>query len=343
VPVAGQVSVVEGDLSACDHGDLDSVVGLEPVEEGLEGQGTLSDLNLVVVGETLGQHRHRAAHDRVKVLRHVLLDVIGLTEEEERKGEVDEGVLELGDIVELLGELEDLVADDTGDHGGGGRDGGDDLAGNHLSLVTVALSDLVVSGAQVRARVDEVDVEVIVVILLEVGGGESFTWQGGGGDAERVEELGNNGLVVVALDCSSRGRTASLLTLLGLFRGLNNDDLLDVGRRWKLRNEALGGRTVNGGHAKVCKDQVGAVVNEFETSLVFDVEDNRLGRSLRAGPEGLARGGCVVIGEESLKIADRVVVVFVKDVAGFQEAAGDVSSFLEFNELRDIGELMAHT
>jgi hypothetical protein len=38
-----------------------------------------------------------------------------------------------------------------------------------------------------------------------------------------------------------------------------------------------------------------------------------------------------------------VVVVFVEDIAGFEEATGDVASFLEIDELGDVGELVAHT
>eukprot|EP00964_Phaeocystis_antarctica_P140732 scaffold105616_cov34-Phaeocystis_antarctica.AAC.1 len=55
------------------------------------------------------------------------------------------------------------------DHGRGGGDGGDDLAGDLLGLVPVGLADLVVARAQVGAGRDEVDVVVGVVVLLELG------------------------------------------------------------------------------------------------------------------------------------------------------------------------------
>ena len=167
--VLGKISVVESDLSTCNHGDVYTMVNFEPVEELLECHRALIDRDLVVVGKTFRQHRHWAAHNWVEFLRRILFDVIGLTEKEQRQREVDKGILKLGDIIKALRELENLVADDTGDHGGSGRDGRDDLAGDHFRLVAIALLNFIVTSAKIRARVYEINVEVLVVILLKVG------------------------------------------------------------------------------------------------------------------------------------------------------------------------------
>ena len=72
-------------------------------------------------------------------------------------------------------DLVELEADQAGDERGGGRDRGDDLAGNLLGRVAVCGRDAVVHGAEVRRSGDEVDVEVRVVILLELDRVEAVT------------------------------------------------------------------------------------------------------------------------------------------------------------------------
>ena len=258
------------------------MVLLEPVKELLEGQGTLLDHDLVVDGEVLGQARDRAAHDWVILLRLVLLDIIRLREHEERKGEVAESVLELGNIVEALSVLEDLVADNTSDHGRGRGDGGDDLSSDHLGLVAVALRDLVIAGTEVGAGVDEVDVEVRVVVLLEVGRRKRLVRDGCRAHRQIAEKLGDDQIIVVIIRDGLRGWCARSLALLSLFRSLNNDDFLDVG---------LGGELLKNGpdlilgksaHADGGEDKVGAVVDKIEVGLVVDIEGLGLRRSLRA-------------------------------------------------------------
>ena len=149
VLIAGQVSVVEGDFAAGDHGDFHAVVGAEPVKDLLEGLGALLQHDLVIVGEAFWEHRDRSAHDWVKLLRLVLDDVIRLAHHDGGKGEVDESILELLDVGEALCVLVNFVADDASDHGSSRGDGGNNLAGNHFCLVAVALGDFVVAGAQV--------------------------------------------------------------------------------------------------------------------------------------------------------------------------------------------------
>lgn len=262
------------------------------------------DDHLVVVGETLRQHRHWTTHNRVEFLRHILLDVIGLTEEEERQRKVYEGVLKLCDIVEALGELKDLIADNTSDHGGSGCDGRDDLASDHLGLVAVALVNFIITSTKIRACVDEVDVEILIVIFLEVGGNKGVAWQRGSGNAERVEQLNNDGLIIVAFNWGCGCGTASSLTFLNLFRGLHYDDFLDVWLGSKITSDVLCSRAVDGWHAKVSKYQIRTVVNKVDTELVVCAKGERMRRSLRARPERLTTRSHVVIWEQSLKITD---------------------------------------
>jgi len=147
VLVAGHVGVVDSALAAGDHIDLDVLVSTEPVHQFLEGLAALLDDNLVVVGEALGKAGRGAHHDGIVFLRFVLDDIVRLTEHDGGKGKVDEAVLELGGIIDALRVLVDLVADNTSDHGRGRSDGWNNLTGNHLSLVAVTLSDLVVTGS----------------------------------------------------------------------------------------------------------------------------------------------------------------------------------------------------
>ena len=69
--------------------------------------------------------------------------------------------------------LVELQTDETGDQRCGGGDGRDDLPGDLLRCMPVGRRDVVVEGAQVRSRGDEVDMEVRVVVLLELYRGET--------------------------------------------------------------------------------------------------------------------------------------------------------------------------
>ena len=80
--VARQVSVVESVVTAGDHGHVYALVVSHPVEQLLESLRTFLDYYLVVVSVVLWQHRHWSAHDWVKLLGLILLDIIRLTEKE---------------------------------------------------------------------------------------------------------------------------------------------------------------------------------------------------------------------------------------------------------------------
>ena len=147
--VARHVGVVEGHFAAGDHRNVHSVVLAEPVEDLLEVHGALLQHNLIVVGEAFWEHRDRAAHDWVELLRLVLDDIIRLAHHDGWKGEVDESVLELLNIGEALCVLVNFIADNTSNHGSSRGDSGNNLAGNHFCLIAVALSDFVVAGTEV--------------------------------------------------------------------------------------------------------------------------------------------------------------------------------------------------
>ena len=246
--VARQVGVVKGDLAASYHGDLNSLVLLQPVEQTLEGQRANVDLDLVVVGVTLGDHSDGAAHNRAELLRLVLDDFIRLREHDLGEGKVAEGILELCNVGEALGVLKDFVAHNTGNHSGCRGNSGNNLTCNHLGLVAVALCNLVIAGSQAGRSRDEVDVEVIVVILLEVGGEQRVTSDTR--DTQVSEKLSNNGFVIV-VSCGVllRCGLSLSLTLFGLFGGLHSDNFLDIFLRRHSSNDVLNLSLVEGRHA----------------------------------------------------------------------------------------------
>jgi len=168
VLVAREVLVVQDFIAIAHQIDIYSLVLAKPVQELLDGHRTLLQHSLIVVSVAFGNTSHWAEHNGVHFPRLVLLDIIGLGNHEIGKGQVDKGVLELLDVGEALSVLVDLIGDNTSDHGCGGGNGRDDLASNHLHLVALAFSNLVIAGSQVRASCDEVDVEVLVVIFLKV-------------------------------------------------------------------------------------------------------------------------------------------------------------------------------
>ena len=76
--------------------------------------------------------------------------------------------------------------------------------------------------------------------------------------------------------------------------------------------------------------------------VVRGIEGNDLRRSLGARPEGVAGGVCVIIREEGLKIANRVVKVGIEDITGLLNDSVDITRLLESDKLGDIGKLRAH-
>ena len=145
----------------------------EPIEEALNSHRSALVLNdhFVVVGEAFWQHGQFCLHDNIK-FRLFMDDIVRLSDLDGRKGQIDEAVLELGDIGETLRVFEDLVSDHAGDKGCCGCDGGNYLASDHLGLVPVTLTNLVVTGSQVGTSIDEVNVVIGVIIFLEFGGCE---------------------------------------------------------------------------------------------------------------------------------------------------------------------------
>jgi len=58
----------------------------------------------------------------------------------------------------------------TSYHGGGGSDGGDDLASNLFGLLQIRFVDGVVASTQIRCGGDERHMEVGVIVLLKIDG-----------------------------------------------------------------------------------------------------------------------------------------------------------------------------
>jgi hypothetical protein len=155
-------------LSGVKRVALDALVLAEPVKQALDGQRADAKDCLIIAGVAFRKSSAGATHVNIKLLRKELFDIVRLSEHEGWERQVAERVLELGDIVEALSVLIDFVTDNTGDHGSGGGNGWDNLASNHLRLIAIGLSDLVVAGAQVRASRNEIDMEVGVIILFKV-------------------------------------------------------------------------------------------------------------------------------------------------------------------------------
>ena len=78
-------------------------------------------------------------------------------------------------------------------------------------------------------------------------------------------------------------------------------------------------------------------------SIVADVEGDNLRRSLGTRPEWLTARVGVIIREESLQVADRVVIVGVEDIAGLLDNSGTICRCLEVDVCVDIAELRAYT
>ena len=340
VLIAGEVRIVEGNVTTGDHRDFKALVGLEPLEELAESEGTLLKNDLVVVGVTFRDAGDGAAHDRVELLGLELDDVVGLREHDLRKGQVGEAILELGDIVEALSVLVDLVGDNAGDHGGGRGDGRNDLASDHLSLVAVALSDGIVASTKVGAGVDEVNVEVGVIILLEVGGQELAGVCAA--NAQTFEERSDDRLIIIVVDGASGGRAASRLAFLGLLRSLHGNNLAHVLGGGQGAEDLLALALVHGGHAEVGKDQVGAGPHEIEMEHVVVVKCFGSGAALGARPEGVARAIEMVLGEQVEQITDREIEVGTADTTRYFHDTGLISSFLDIDKSVDVVELGTH-
>ena len=139
------VCVVKSDLAASYHRHVQVHRVFEVVHQLLEGNGTLADDNLIVVGVTLWDAFDWAAHDWIELFGLVPLDFIGFTKEEQRESEVDETILELVHFSKSLHKLEDLVGNCSSNHCSRGCNGGDNLAGDKFRLVEISFVDLIVA------------------------------------------------------------------------------------------------------------------------------------------------------------------------------------------------------
>jgi len=69
--------------------------------------------------------------------------------------------------------------------------------------------------------------EVIVIILLEVGGLERVTWQGLSGNTQTSKKLGDDRLVVIIVSLN-RSWLSRLFACLSFFGSLDNNNFADV-------------------------------------------------------------------------------------------------------------------
>ncbi len=105
-----------------------------------------------------------------------LADVIALwtgnrlAEPKERQRQIHKSVLVLLQVRPAVDQLVKLQVDEAGDQRRRGGNGRDDLPGDELGAVAVGRGDLVVLGAEVAGRGDEVNVVVGIVVLFKLGG-----------------------------------------------------------------------------------------------------------------------------------------------------------------------------
>lgn len=108
-------------------------------------------------------------NSHISILAHVF--VLGtcdrLAEAEEWQRKVNEAVLVFLDVVIAVEDLVELKNDQSGDKSGSGCDGGDDLSGDELGLMSICEFDLVVLSSQIACCSDEINVMVGIVVLLE--------------------------------------------------------------------------------------------------------------------------------------------------------------------------------
>jgi hypothetical protein len=262
---------------------------LEDFHKLAHGQMTLVDCDLIVNCEAFWDSFHGATHDWVIVLRFGQLHLLRLFDQEERKGQVDEGILELFKVGKALNELVEFSSDSTSDHGGGSGNSRDNFTSDHLSLSVVTLGDLVVTGAQLGSSVDVINVEVAIVVLFEFGCLQVFLLDINDHSFKLTHQRLEIRLVVRGADGSKCWWGQFLLfTSLSLFWGLNNDCLLDV--RISLMGDSDLFYLLNVCYlldAQVESDQVGTRHNEAKMILIVSVELSIAGASLGARPEGL--------------------------------------------------------
>ena len=173
-----QVSIVKSISSTRHESDLDLELLLHVVEELLESQRTHIDQCFVENGVTF-RDRLDSAHGNGIIILGLNFTHLGwLREQEKRESQIDESILYILQRSVPLHELENFSRDRSSYHSRGSRDGWDNLACNHLSLMSVTVGDLVVRGSQVCTRVYEVNMKVGVIVLLKLSWSEIVLFDG---------------------------------------------------------------------------------------------------------------------------------------------------------------------
>lgn len=260
-------------------------------------------LNGVPDGPARRHSLDRSAHDNVHLLILMLLGRRWLCEDKEGNPKIDECIPIVLDLVSSLDNLVQLRHDRSCDHGGRGSNGRDDLASDHLRVLSLALRDVVVLSSQLSGSMDVVNVEVAVIVLLKVSRVEVGTLDPNMGRVELLLQL------VEDLEVILRGVVLLLLLLAWFLVNL----YLEVLSRSELWNFDLLDMLLDlllallEGESNAAGDQIGAGLDVKEMDVVGGVEFDRVGASLGAGPEEVAFFVSVVLGEGGDQLDDLVV------------------------------------
>lgn len=76
--------------------------------------------------------------------------------------------------------------------------------------------------------------------------------------------------------------------------------------------------------------------------IVACIKHDGLGGSLGSRPEQIARAVSVVVGEQGLQVADRVVILLIEDVASLLDDSRDITGLLQLHQLIDVLKLLAY-
>ena len=242
-----------------------------------------------------------------------LLGRHGLAEAEERQRQIHKAALVHLDVAMALHQLVHLDAVEADNERRGRCNRWYDAAGDELALVAIGGRDVVVLGAQVRARHDEVHVHVGVVVLLELDGHDDDGRARGGGRCGDGAQLGHNRVELILLEV---GRVHGALRLrvvrvyLDALLGLEGGHV-DAGDQL---GDALLVATLR--HAVHLGLQVGRREHVVEVGGVVARERERVRTPLGARPEGHAAARRLIARKVVEQLLDVVVVVLLPVEAG---------------------------
>ena len=276
--------------------------------------GDLERVHLLEVSEELAQRHLAVDLDAVPLRkgRLVELGIIwrhGLAKCEERHGQIYKTIFVHVDVSVALNQLVHLDAVETDNERRGRCNRRYDAAGDQFALVAIGGRDVVVLGAEVRARHDEVHVHVGVVVFFELDGHDN---NGGGSSGYRAQLRSNR----IELTLFEVGRVLGGARLLRVVR-VDLDALLGLEIRHldasHHLDDALPVATLS--QAVHLGLEVGRREHEVKAGGVFARERERVRTTFGARPEGhtIARH---LIGRKVVEqLLDVVVVVLLPEEA----------------------------